>query len=65
MIIDDWMPTFWNVLNFRENTLKEYKRLYKKNVAPFIGAKTFGEVTAVELQKLDIWGYLDWIIPTL
>lgn len=50
MIIDDWIPTFWNVLNVRENTLKEYKRLYKNNVAPFIGAKTFNEVTAIDLQ---------------
>lgn len=35
MIIDDWMPTFWNFLYVRENTLKEYKRLYKNNVALF------------------------------
>lgn len=50
MIINDWIPTFWNVLNVRGNTLKEYKRLYKNNVAPLIGAKTFNEVTSIELQ---------------
>ena len=50
MIINDWIPTFWDVLNVRKNTLKEYQRLYKHNVEPLVGNKYFDEVTALEVQ---------------
>lgn len=50
MIINEWIPTFWNVLNVRKNTLKEYQRLYKHNVEPLVGNKYFDEVTSLELQ---------------
>ena len=50
VLTDVWMDSFWNVLNVKHNTLKEYKRLYKKNVKPLIGRTDLDAVTSVDLQ---------------
>jgi site-specific recombinase XerD len=50
MLTDIWIESVWKVLNVKPNTLKEYKRLYKRNLQPLIGHRELDLVEAVELQ---------------
>jgi integrase len=50
MLTDIWMESVWKVLNVKPNTLREYKRLYKRNLQPLIGQRELDLVEAVDLQ---------------
>jgi hypothetical protein len=38
MLLNEWVESVWPVLNIRPRTLHDYKRLYKRHLAPSIGA---------------------------
>jgi len=37
MTVNEWVDSFWTVLNVRPKTLHDYKRLYKRHLAVSIG----------------------------
>ena len=51
MLIDEWVDTFWNVVNVSPKTLYAYRLLYKRNLAPMIGFMSLDEVDIVEIQR--------------
>ncbi len=44
MLVNEWVESFWAVLNVRPKTLHDYKRLYKRHLAPSIGENTCVEI---------------------
>ena len=45
MLVNEWVESFWAVLNVRPKTLHDYKRLYKRHLAlsaPTRDVFTFG-----------------------
>lgn len=52
MLVNDWVVTCWSVLNVRNKTLYEYKRLYQKHLQPLIGLKDINDVEPVVIQQL-------------
>jgi integrase len=51
MLVNEWAETAWNVLNVRPKTLHDYKRLYKRHLAPVIGLMSLDDVDSVVLQQ--------------
>ena len=50
MTVNEWVESFWAVLNVRPKTLHDYKRLYKRHLAPSIGAYELDAVPPMVLQ---------------
>jgi integrase len=51
MTVNEWVESFWAVLNVRPKTLHDYKRLYKRHLAPSIGAYELDAVPPMVLQQ--------------
>jgi integrase len=51
MLVDQWVETLWTILQVRPKTLHDYKRLYRRHLAPVIGQI---EINTVEPQALQI-----------
>ena len=51
MSVNEWVESFWAVLNVRPKTLHDYKRLYKRHLAPSIGAYEIDPVPPMVLQQ--------------
>jgi len=51
MTVNEWVDSFWAVLNVRPKTLHDYKRLYKRHLAPSIGAYDLDAVPPMVLQQ--------------
>ena len=51
MIVNEWVETVWKVINIRPRTLHDYKRLYKRHLAPSIGSYEIDCVPPVVLQQ--------------
>ena len=51
MLVNEWVESFWTVLNVRPKTLHDYKRLYKRHLAPSIGAYEIDAVPPMVLQQ--------------
>jgi len=51
MLVDQWVETVWTILQVRPKTLHDYKRLYRRHLAPVIGQI---EIDSVESQVLQI-----------
>ena len=51
MLVDQWVETLWTILQVRPKTLHDYKRLYRRHLAPVIGQI---EINSVEPQALQI-----------
>jgi integrase len=52
MKVNEWVETYWEIINIRPKTLFDYKGLYRRNLEPVIGNYEIDEVPPVELQKL-------------
>ena len=50
MTVNEWVESFWAVLNVRPKTLHDYKRLYKRHLAPSIVAYELDAVPPMVLQ---------------
>lgn len=50
MTLDEWAETCWSTLVVRERTLLDYRRKYRKNIAPHLGAKELTAITRMEVQ---------------
>lgn len=51
MTVNEWVESFWAVLNVRPKTLHDYKRLYKRHLAGSIGAYELDAVPPMVLQQ--------------
>ena len=51
MLLNEWVESVWPVLNIRPRTLHDYKRLYKRHLAPTIGAYEIDAVPPMVLQQ--------------
>ncbi len=51
MLVNEWVDSFWAVLNVRPKTLHDYKRLYKRHLEPSIGAYEIDAVPPMVLQQ--------------
>lgn len=52
MKLNEWVDTYWQIVNIKPQTVQNYKGLYNRNLAPYIGEKEIDEVSPVELQTL-------------
>ena len=51
MLLNEWVESVWPVLNIRPRTLHDYKRLYKRHLAPSIGMYEIDAVPPMVLQQ--------------
>jgi integrase len=51
MLVNEWVETLWSVLTVRPKTLHDYKRLYKRHLAPSIGSYELAAVPPMVLQQ--------------
>jgi integrase len=51
MTVNEWVDSFWAVLNVRPKTLHDYKRLYKRHLAVSIGTYELDAVPPMVLQQ--------------
>ena len=51
MLVNEWAERVWPVLTVRPKTLHDYKRLYKRHLAPSIGAYEVDQVPPMVLQQ--------------
>lgn len=51
MLVNDWAEKVWPVLTVRPRTLHDYKRLYKRHLAPSIGSYEVDLVPPMVLQQ--------------
>jgi integrase len=51
MLVNEWAERVWPVLTVRPKTLHDYKRLYKRHLAPSIGAYEVDQVPPMILQQ--------------
>ena len=51
MTVDEWTESLWPILNVRPKTLLDYKRLYKRQLAPIIGNDEITLVSSVTIQR--------------
>jgi integrase len=51
MLVNEWAERVWPVLTVRPKTLHDYKRLYKRHLAPSIGAYEVDAVPPMVLQQ--------------
>ncbi len=51
MLVNEWAEKVWPVLTVRPRTLHDYKRLYKRHLAPSIGAYEVDQVPPMVLQQ--------------
>jgi integrase len=51
MLVNEWAEKVWPVLTIRPKTLHDYKRLYKRHLAPSIGAYEIDQVPPMVLQQ--------------
>ncbi len=52
MKLNDWVETYWTIVNIRPKTLFDYKGLYRRNLGPYLGEYEMDEVPALELQTV-------------
>lgn len=52
MKLNEWVDTYWEVVNIKRQTIDNYKGLYRRNLAPYIGDCELDEVSPVELQMI-------------
>jgi Phage integrase, N-terminal SAM-like domain len=52
MLVNEWAERVWPVLTVRPKTLHDYKRLYKRHLAPSIGAYEVDAVPPMVLQQM-------------
>ena len=52
MKLNDWVESFWSVLNVRPKTLQDYKRLYRRHLALTIGDYEIDLVPPMVLQQM-------------
>jgi len=50
MLVNEWVETTWTILQVRPKTLHDYKRLYKRHLAPVIGHLNIHDVTSQQMQ---------------
>ena len=51
MLVDEWVETVWKVLQVRPRTIHDYKRLYRRHLAPVIGKSDLDLVSPQILQR--------------
>jgi len=51
MQLNDWAEKVWPILSVRPKTLHDYKRLYKRHIAPTIGSYEVNKVPPMVLQQ--------------
>jgi hypothetical protein len=51
ILIDEWVDTFWNVVNVRPKTLYDYRRQYISHLARMIGFMSLDDVDIVVIQR--------------
>ena len=51
MLVDEWVETVWKVLQVRPRTIHDYKRLYRRHLAPVIGKSDLDQVSPQILQR--------------
>lgn len=52
MKVNEWVETYWEIINIKPRTLFDYKGLYRRNLEPVIGNYELDDVPQVDLQKL-------------
>jgi hypothetical protein len=52
MLVNEWAERVWPVLTVRPKTLHDYKRLYKRHLAPSIGAYEVHQVITSSQTEL-------------
>ena len=51
MRVDEWIETFWTILNVKPKSLYDYKRLYLRHLQPILGHRDLSENIKVDLQR--------------
>jgi hypothetical protein len=51
VIVDEWMKTFWTILNVKPKSLYDYQRLYIRHLQPVIGHRDLSDNLKVDLQR--------------
>lgn len=52
MKLNEWIETYWEVVNIKRQTIDNYKGLYRRYLAPCIGECEIDEVSPAELQMV-------------
>ena len=52
MKVNDWVQTYWTIINIKPKTLFDYKGLYRRNLEPYIGNCEIDKVSPLELQTV-------------
>jgi len=52
MKVNEWVQTYWTIINIKPKTLFDYKGLYRRNLEPCIGDCEIDEVSPLELQTV-------------
>jgi integrase len=52
MKLNEWVETYWEIINIKPQTVANYKGLYRRNLAPFIGECEVDDVSPIELQMI-------------
>ena len=52
MKVNEWVQTYWTIINIKPKTLFDYKGLYRRNLEPYIGDCEIDEVSPLELQTV-------------
>ncbi len=51
MLVDEWVETFWTILNVKPKSLYDYQRLYLRHLKPVIGHRDLSDNVKVDLQR--------------
>lgn len=51
MLVDEWMKTFWTILNVKPKSLYDYQRLYIRHLQLVIGHRDLSDNLKVDLQR--------------
>jgi integrase len=51
VLVDEWMKTFWTILNVKPKSLYDYQRMYIRHLQPVIGHRDLSDNLKVELQR--------------
>ena len=52
MKLNEWVETYWDVVNIKRQTIDNYKGLYRRYLAPSLGDCEMDEVSPTELQMI-------------
>jgi len=52
VIVNDWITSFWKVLNVKPKTLYDYQGLYRRHLEPSIGNVELDQVDPIVVQRL-------------